>query len=159
MKGRIWIAWIALACAAACSDANVAGNYNAQLTNRSDGCSLGLTPGSNAMASFSVLQSGSDVTLEVEGLAGLFLANHVGSAVLSGDVDGVEVDVGRDGPKKTSGGCEFSINARLRATVDGDVMKGRVEYRAATNGHPDCGSRESCLTVQEFNATRPPAAE
>jgi hypothetical protein len=163
MERRVWIAWIALVCAAAaaaCSDANVAGDYNAQITNGNDGCSLGLTPGTNAAADFTVTQSGSDVTLEVEGLAGLFLASQVGAAVLTGSVDGDELDVERQGTlKKTSMSCEYTVNARIQATLEGDAMRGRVEYRAATNGHADCGSRESCVTVQDFNATRPPAPQ
>ncbi len=160
MKRGTWIAWTALVCAAACSDSYVAGNYSAQMTNRSDGCSLGLTTGENVMVGFSVTQSDSDVTLEVGGLPGLFLAAQVGAAVLTGDVDGDEIDLGRQGTvTRMADGCEFTINAALRATQDGDGMSGRVEYRAATNGHPDCGSRESCVTVQDFNATRPPAPE
>lgn len=160
MKRGTWIAWTVLVCAAACSDTNVAGNYSAQMTNRSDGCSLGLTTGENVMVEFTVTQSGSDVTLEVEGIPGLFVAAQVGSAVLTGEVDGDEIDLERQGTvTKTSMACEYTINARLRATQDADAMSGRVEYRAATNGHPDCGSRGTCLTVQDFNATRPPAPE
>jgi len=157
MKRGIWIAWVALLGAAACSDDYVAGNYNAQLTNRSDGCSLGLTSGQNASANFTVTQSGSDVTFEVKDLAGLFLAAQVGSATLTGGVDGDDISVGRNGTiKSTVGGCEYTINAEIKASQDGDSMKGRVEYRAATNGNADCGSRKGCLTVQDFNATRPP---
>lgn len=159
------IAWIALALAlaggaAACSDAYVAGNYNAQITNRSDGCSLGLIIGENDAADFTVTQSGSDVMVTIEGIPGFIFASQVGTAVLEGSVDGDELDVERQGTRPlTAGSCEYRINARISATIDGDSMKGRVEYRAATNGHADCGSREGCLSVQEFNATRPPPAE
>jgi hypothetical protein len=158
----MWIAWIVLvsaAGAAACSDANVAGNYTAQLTNRNDGCSLGLTAGDNSSASFIVTQSGSDVTLMVKDLPGLLIAGFLGSNTFTGGVDGNDVNLERKGTvKNTTGSCEYTFNAEIDASQDGDTMSGRVEYRAATNGTPDCGSRKDCVTVQDFNATRPPPA-
>jgi hypothetical protein len=162
MKRRTWIAWIVLvgaAGAAACSDADVAGNYTAQLTNRSDGCSLGLTTGENSSASFTVTQSGGDVTLQVKGLPGLLIASFLGSDTFTGGVDGNDVNLERKGNvKNTTGSCEYTFNAKIDASQDDDTMKGRIEYRAATNGTADCGSRKDCVTVQEFNATRPPPA-
>ena len=158
MKRGIWIAWVAIVGAAACGDTNVAGNYSAQITNGSDGCNLGLTAGDNVTVAFIVTQSGGDVSLEVGGLPGLFLSAQVGSAVLTGDVDGDSIALERQGTlSKTSGACEYKINAELEADQDGDTMSGRVEYRAATNNHAECGSRTGCVTVQDFNATRPPS--
>jgi hypothetical protein len=165
MKRRsriVRIAWIALALplAGACSDANVAGNYTAAITNRSDGCSIGWTSGDQTTATFTVTQAGSDVTLTVNGLAAIFVAGQLGTSTFTGNVDGDELDLRVTGTlPKTSGGCEFTFNGKVSASQDGDMMSGRVEYRAATNGDADCGSRESCLSVQEFNATRPPPAE
>ncbi len=151
---------LALGGAAACSDANVAGNYTAAITNRTDNCSIGWTSGDQAMATFTVTQSGSDVTLAVNGLAGIFVAGVLGTSTFVGDVNGDELDLRVTGTaRKVSGGCEFTFNGKVSASQDGDVMAGRVEYRAATNGDSDCGSREDCLSTQEFNATRPPPAE
>lgn len=150
----------ALVCASACSDANVAGNYSAQITNGSDSCSLGLTPGDTVMANFTVTQSGSDVTLMVKDLPGLLIAGFLGSNTFTGSVDGDDVNLERKGTvKATAMTCEYTYNAKIDAGQDGDAMSGRVEYRAATNGAADCGSRQGCVTVQEFNATRPPAAQ
>jgi hypothetical protein len=164
MKRRTSIAWIALSLsltgAAACSDADVAGVYTAQLTNRSDGCSLGLTSGENAMASFTVTQSGGDVTLVVEGIASLFVRSQLGTSAFTGGVDGDDVSLQVIGTAPLAAGdCKYTVNAKIKASQDGDAMSGRVEYRAATNDHADCGTRTGCLTVQEFNATRPPPAE
>lgn len=158
MKRVIWIACAGLcAGSAACSDADVAGNYTAQITNGTDGCSLGLTKGENATASFTVTQDGGDVTLTIDGLAGLFIAVQTGSAVLTGGVDGDDVNVLHKGTvSRTAMSCDYTINVQLKGTQDGDTMSGRVEYRAATNNDPTCGSHQGCLTVQEFNATRPP---
>ena len=145
--------------AAACGDADVAGSYHAQITNGADGCSLNLTAGQNITVPFTVTQDGSDVALTVEGAAGIFIALRAGSSVLTGSVDGDDVSVERKGTvKQTADSCEFTINVKIKASQDGDTMSGRVEYRAATNGDPSCGSHQGCLTVQEFNATRPPRA-
>ena len=148
---------VMVASAAACSDADVAGSYNAQLTNGTDGCSLGLTKGENVAAMFRVTQDGGDVSLTVDGLPGLFIAIQTGSSVFTGGVDGDDVDVERKGTvTQTTQTCEYTINVQIKASQDGDTMSGRVEYRAATNNDATCGSHQGCLTVQEFNATRPP---
>jgi hypothetical protein len=161
MKRGIWVAWIVLGVgASACSDANVAGAYSASITNRSDGCSLGLTPGQNGSAMFNVTQSGSDVTFVIEGLAGGFIAIQTGMNILTGEVDGDDISVERKGTiENTVMACKYTINVHVGAAQSGDAMQGRVEYRAATNDSPDCGARKGCLTVQDFNATRPPPAK
>ena len=149
-----------LACAAACSDTNVAGNYTAAITNGSDGCSIGWTAGDRSTASMTVNQSGSDVTMIVNGLPGVLVAGILGTNTFTGDVSGDEIDLRVVGTApKTSGSCEFTFNGKVIANQDGDNMSGRVEYRAATNGNPDCGTREQCLSRQDFNASRPPPAE
>lgn len=160
MKRRTSIAWVALVCAAACSDANVAGNYTAAITNRTDPCSIGWTSGDQSNATLTVTQEGSDVTMIVNGLPGLFVAGILGTNTFTGDVDGDEVNLEVTGnAQKASGSCEFTFNGKVIASQDGDTLSGRVEYRAATNGHPDCASREKCVSTQEFNATRPPPVE
>jgi hypothetical protein len=151
---------MALVCAAACSDANVAGNYTAVITNRADQCSIGWTAGDQATATLTVTQEGSDVTLIVNGLPGLFVAGVLGTNTFAGDVDGDDVNLEVTGNAiKTSGNCEFTFNGEVSASQDGDTMAGRVEYRAATNGNADCASRQSCVSTQEFTATRPQPAE
>jgi hypothetical protein len=151
---------MALVCAAACSDANVAGNYTAAIINRADPCSIGWTVDDRSNATLTVTQEGSDVTLLVNGLAGYFVANILGTNTFAGDVDGDDVNLEVTGnARKMSGNCEFTFNGKVIASQNGDTMSGRVEYRAATNGHADCGSRQSCVSTQEFNATRPPPAE
>lgn len=165
MRRGISIALVALVGAlggtAACGDSNVAGNYTAAITNGPDGCSIGWNDGEQAMASFTVTQSDSDVTLTVNGLAAVFVASLVGGGGFTGEVDGDTVEVARTSTltPTRSGNCEFTYNAKIIGDVDGDSMKGRVEYRAATNGHEDCGSRTSCLSRQDFNASRPPSSD
>lgn len=157
MKRGIWIAWVALVGAAACSDADVAGNYQAAITNRTDGCSIGWNVGESSTASFTVNQSGGDITFVVNPLAGVFVAGLLGTNTFTGSVDGNDISLKVTGTApKTNGNCNYTYNGKVIATQDGDAMKGRVEYRTATNGDADCGSRKDCLSTQEFNATRPP---
>lgn len=140
----------------------MAGNYSAAITNGPDGCSIGWNEGQQAMATFTVTQADSDIRLTVTDIAAsAFVASLVGSSVLTGEVDGDTIEVARTStlPPSRSGNCEFTYNAKIIGDVDGDSMKGRVEYRAATNGHDDCGSRTSCLSRQDFNASRPPSSD
>lgn len=165
MMGRTWIAGLALvlACASACSDANVAGNYTTALTNGTDGCSIGWDVGKEENAAFTVSQTGSDITLQVTGGAAIFVNFLLGTTSFAGSVDGEDVSatsIKVDAPpKQVSGGCQFSFGAKVSAAQNGNSMEGRIEYRAETNGHPDCGSRTNCVSRQEFNASRPPPAE
>jgi hypothetical protein len=151
---------IALAGTAACSDANVAGNYSAAITNKADGCSIGWVVGEKSMdVQFTVTQDGSSVTLAVNPLSlpGVFIGGLTGSNMFKGQVDGEEVSLSISGTRpNTSGGCTWMYNAQIDASQDGDTMSGSVKYRAATNDDPSCGTRTGCVSTQEFNAIRAP---
>jgi len=157
------LAWILLAgMAPGCtSDAEVAGTYSVALTNRDNGCMLpNYTVGDTATnIGVVITQAGSNVTVTVNGLAGIALIGLLGGGknVYTGGVDGNDVDVESLGTApKTSGNCTYTYNSRITATIDGDALTGRIEYRAADNGNPDCAPLSGCLTYQDFNGTRPP---
>ena len=158
MKG--WI--VAAALVAGCGgDADVAGNYTIALTNGDNGCNLSsFTPGQMTSGiTFTVTQDGSKVTGTVEGVPGLYLIGLLGGGknVFTGSVDGDEIDVESLGSKAyTTGNCTFTYNATIRGTLDEDVLRGRIEYRAADNGNPDCSQVHGCVTFQDYNGTRPP---
>jgi hypothetical protein len=159
MKG--WI--LAFAALAACSDSdtNVAGNYSVSLTNGDNGCNLSnFTPGQTATnVAITVTQNSSNVTLTVEGVAGLYLIGLLGGGnnVFTGDVSGDGLDVDAIGTKpNTSGNCTYTYNSHISGTLDGDVLRGRIEYRAADNGNSGCTAVHDCLTFQDYNGTRPP---
>lgn len=48
------------------------------------------------------------------------------------------------------------VTMTINGTLDGDVLRGRIEYRAADNGNSDCSQVHGCLTYQDYNGTRPP---
>lgn len=159
MKGSILLQLVLLA---GCGgDANVAGNYTIALTNGPNGCNLSsFTPGSTTSGvSAVVVQDGSKVTLTIEGLAGLALAGLLGANrnVFTGDVDGDSMQVESIGTKaNTSGNCTYTYNATIDGSLDGDVLRGRISYRAADNGNTDCSQVHGCLSYQDYNGTRPP---
>lgn len=148
--------------AAGCGeDAEVAGTYSVALTNRTNGCMLpNFTVGDTA-ANIGVVitQNESAVTLTVNGLAGIALIGLLGASknTYTGAVDGNDVDVESLGTRsQISGNCTFTYNSRITGSIDGDALTGRIEYRAADNGNPDCTAISGCLTYQDFNGTRPP---
>ncbi len=160
MKGSILLGF-AVALGACTSDADVAGNYTVALTNRDNGCNLGnFTPGSmSSGVSVVITQSGSKLTLTVEGLGGVALTAllGVGGNVYSGNVDGDGFSVESIGTKpNTSGNCTYTFNSEISGTLNGDALVGRIDYRAADNGNSDCTQVHGCLSYQDYNGTRPP---
>ncbi len=142
-------------------DADVAGNYTIALTNGDNGCNLAsFTPGSmTSGVSAVVVQDGSRVTLTIEGLAGLALVGLLGANhnVFTGDVDGDSLEVESIGTKPyNTNNCTYTYNATIDGQLDGDVLRGRITYRAADNGNSDCSQVHGCLSYQDYNGTRPP---
>lgn len=147
---------------AACGgeDADVAGDYSIALTNRTNGCMFeNWTEGDTATAIPVVItQDASAVTATVNGGAGVVLDLVLGSRVYTGSVDGDHLVLEIFGTRSLMmGGCTYTINSVIDAELSGDALTGRIDYRSATNGSPDCGALEGCLSFQEFNGTRPPS--
>jgi len=164
MKGWITVAMLVVSLAASgCggSDADVAGNYTIALTNGDNGCNLANFTTGNQTTGVSAVatQSGSQVTLTIGGLAAVALDGLLGAGknVFAGTVSGDSLGVDSIGTKSnTSGNCTYTYNAHILGTLDGDVLRGRIEYRAADNGNSDCTQVHGCLTFQDYNGTRPP---
>lgn len=155
-------AWPLLVCtltACSSSPADVEGSYTMAITNRENGCNFqNWTSGESATGiGVTFSQEGEDVSATIEGATGTFVELWLGSRVYTGKVDGDRVAVDLFGNRSQNmGNCAFTYNSRIVGDASGDTMTGRVEYRAAGNGNPDCASIDGCLTFQEFNGTRPP---
>jgi hypothetical protein len=146
---------------AACSGdpADVAGNYSINTTNGENGCAFqDWTVGQQqSNIPFTIVQDGGDITGTIDGVIGAFVELRLGSRVFQGSVDGNELSMTLFGTNSTTAGsCSYTINAEANANVAGDVMTGTIRYTAATNGSPECGTIENCVSVQEFNGSRPP---
>lgn len=146
---------------AACgSDTNVAGDYTIALTNRTNGCMFGNWNEGDSTTGVDVVftQSGSDVTATINNVGGLALKAVFGSAgnVFKGD-DSIDLKVFGTN-SQTKGNCTYTFNGEITADLSGDTLTGRIDYRAADNGNPDCTTQNihGCDSYQDFNGTRPP---
>lgn len=144
----------------ACAPADVAGNYTVNVTNGPDECMIGWTEGDSTSAiPVLVTQDGDQVSLQVQGLTGTILTVGVGSNQFEGQVGGNSVTAALIGNvSRTQGGCAYTTTVDLDARVDNDVIQGTLTYRPVTNGHPDCGTLETCVSRQSFNGARPPGS-
>jgi hypothetical protein len=157
---RLSIVWLAVGLAGCGDPANVAGNYSISITNRDNGCNLAnWTVGEQSTGiPITITQQASDATATIMGLAGLAIGGLTGSNVYTGSVDGNELTLEVFGTRsQTSGNCTFTYNSTINGEIDGDTLQGEVDYRAATNGNPDCAPFEGCRSFQQFNGTRPPS--
>jgi hypothetical protein len=156
---RHWLAVLVIVAACSGDDADVAGNYTLALTNRDNGCMFeNWSEGDTASGiPVVVVQDGSAVTATVGGPAGIVLDLVFGSRVYTGAVDGRDLVLTLFGmPLQQMGSCSYTFNSEIDATISGDTLTGRIEYRAATNNHPDCTAIAGCVSFQDFNGTRPP---
>ncbi len=146
---------------AACNgpDADVEGNYTVALTNRDNGCNLAMwTVGEQTTGiPVAITQEGTSLAADVGGGAQIALDFALGSHIYTGEVDGTAVLLTILGTRsQSSGNCTFTYNSVIASSLDGDVLTGRIDYRAATNGNPDCAAITGCVSFQDFNGTRPP---
>jgi hypothetical protein len=155
------VAWLSLwLCVAACSsddDTSVAGNYTVTLVNGNNGCDLPSFPGGaqSTVANVTLTQSHSDVTAVVGGGAGILLDILLGGHSYTGKVTGGDLDLHLFGTRSmNSGNCTYTLNAAIRAVVDGSDIKGQIDYTSATNGNPDCSTIATCDSFQELFGTR-----
>lgn len=151
------------ALAIGCGPADVAGNYTVSVTNGMNRCEIdGWDEGSSSSSiPVTVTQDEDQVTLLVEGGTGVLLNLAVGGNRFDGQVGGNDITAALVGDNTSRDGeCVYTITVDMDATVDGDVIEGELLWRPVTNGHPDCGSLDTCEgNLQTFNGTRPPMSD
>ncbi len=138
---------------------NVAGDYTVAVVNGQNGCNFSnWTAGSTTNnIPVTITQSGGQATAVVGGAAGAYMQIVLGSNTFTGPVSGSGVSLTLFGKTAASqGNCTWTVNATLTATSSGDFLMGNIVYTDATNGSPDCGTRQGCMSIQDFNGTRPP---
>ena len=139
--------------------ADVAGTYSIGITNKDNGCGFdNWTVGQmTSNVGLVITQSGDKATATVQGVAGAFYTLVLGTASFTGTVDGNALDLTIFGTRQaTKNSCAYTVNAEVHAAISGDLLSGTIDYKAATNGSPDCGSIQDCTSSQAFNGTRPP---
>jgi hypothetical protein len=138
---------------------NVAGTYSVNTTVQKNDCGiLGKDPGSSSTGvTVAITQDGSQVSAQVQGVAGIALQLGMGSDTFTGHVSGSSLDLAISGTMAGSQGtCAYTRNARLEAKLVGDALSGTLTYTYATNKAADCGTLSTCQDVQLMNGTRPP---
>ena len=153
--------FLLLASLAACGSdpVDAEGTYSVSVTNRDNGCNFMPWTIGNSAANIGVLvnQEGEDINADVMGLTGAYLDAILGGHVFQGTVDGDRLDMSITGNKTfTTGNCvDHTIDARMRATLDGDVLTGRIDYTIVGVGST-CDPYDGCTSYQDMNGTRPP---
>lgn len=144
-------------CVAACSDdSNAAGDYTVTVTDRANGCNLpNWTAGSTTAATVTLTQSANNVTAVVTGLGGLALDVGLGGHSFTGKINGTTLDLDLFGTRtNSSGNCTYTVNAKIRAVLTGDMLSGQIDYTSATNSNPDCGAIQGCDSFQDLAGSR-----
>jgi hypothetical protein len=139
---------------------DAAGTYTVSLTQREDGCNYGWTGQSTAGVEVVITQNGAAVSADVQPAVGarFVLDGILGGHVFTGSVDGTHLDLLIEGTPSTSmGTCDYTIDAQIDATLDGDVLSGNIYYRDQTDGASDCGALTGCTSRQELLGNRPPS--
>jgi hypothetical protein len=155
---------LVVALLAACGggdNADVAGTYSINLTNRDNGCMLQdwMVGNQTTGVVLVVTQNDDAVTATVTDPLAIRVGLQLwlGSNVFSGSVSGNDIDLSIIGTNAaTMGNCTYTYNALIDGTITGDALAGHVTYTAATNDNTDCTPLEGCRSIQEFNGTRPP---
>lgn len=150
----------ALGCGGDGDTVDASGQYTLAVTNGDNECGYqGWTEGEQTSGvPFSVTQDDDNhVTATLEGLAGGWVALVLGSRTFEGEVAGTRLELTLFGTNSFNmGGCTYTVNGEVLATLNDDALEGTISYRPQTNGSPDCGDLNDCASVQQFNGTRPP---
>lgn len=140
---------------------DAAGTYAVSLTNRENGCNNPNWTVDETATGIGVVitQNGTGVTADVQpGGARIALDLVLGGHVFTGTVDGNHLDLLITGtPSFSMGTCDYTIDAEIDATLDGDVLSGNIYYRARTDGATDCGALTGCASRQQMLGNRPPS--
>jgi hypothetical protein len=101
----------------------------------------------------------SKITAQVKGAAAILLVLFFGSDTFNGTLTGNNLDFIMKGTVQgTLGGCTFTRDARLVATLEKDTLLGTMTYTYVTNKAADCGIKDTCQDVALLNASRPPTS-
>jgi hypothetical protein len=152
---------VGAAALAGCGDdpADISGEYTANLTARDNGCNIGnWTEGNSATGiPVTITQMDGSASADIGGLSRVALDLAIGGHVFAGDVDGSSFELKIIGTRpQTMGNCTFTFDAELVGKLSGDSISGRLNFTTATNNNSDCATIKTCVSFQEFAASRPP---
>jgi hypothetical protein len=141
------------------SSVDVSGTYNGPVTNGANSCPGTWTTGDTSNADVTVAQTGSSVSIQVQGAAGLLLQIGFGTNAFTGSVTGGHIDAMIIGSvQSAAGACQYTFDGNLKATLAANTLSGTITYTPKTNSNVDCTTMgiTGCSRVQSFTMDRPP---
>jgi hypothetical protein len=153
-------AWLGIACSddeEFVTPTDVAGLYDLTVRNVSNGCGFeNWEDGATATnIGLRIEQDGSELTGQLQGLAGGIVALLIGTAEFTGTESRGDVTLqAYSGYVRQEGTCTYNLLVTLHGSLDGHVMSGTIDYTWATNDSPDCTGLEECVSQQSFDAIR-----
>ncbi len=140
------------------SSSDLSGSYAGNITSGQSTCPGDWQVGQSAQVTVDAVQSGSAISLDVKGGAGLYVEVALGSSTFNGTVNGDVVSATLHGTaQQTDGNCTYTWAATFAGNLSGDTLAGTVTYAPVTNGGSDCTAKQiaSCSEAQSFNGVRP----
>jgi hypothetical protein len=141
----------------------IAGSYSVTLVNGVNGCAFDNIQPGNATPGVPLT-----ITQEPGGQLGratfggfpaVFYAFAFGSADYAIRVSGRRLSGLIVGTRSAvRDGCTVTYNATLEASVEGDLIRGRVFFSSVPSGEPSC-AKALCTTDQSFSGTLPPSRD
>lgn len=145
----------------ALENAAIDGRWSIIIKSEVDQCMFdGWTPGTVAGLEIVIDQfgdGGRDVKARLDGLAGLGFWLALGTAELSGRIEGDQLSLTMLGinDEKALNGCVFRRELRVTAQVDGDRLRqGRIVHIPTAGTAPECQMFVSCQALQSFDGTK-----
>ena len=164
----VLMALIALTSLAGCGSdggftaaANLNGTYTVAVTDADNGCNIDNweTGKSTSDIPFLIEQDGTTVNGTLQGVAAVALGLSIGTNKFQGTASSSTFQITAYGTiPRNQNNCTFTLNAGISGQISGDAISGTISYAPAASDNPDCASLQ-CTSTQNFNGTRPPAAQ
>ena len=138
--------------------ADVSGNYQIALTNRTSSCDFKDWVEGKEAAGIGLLiaQDGEALHATVDGITAVWLGLALGSAEFEGTAERSAIQLTNYGSRaQTVDNCTFTYDATVNGELEGDAISGTITYAPHTNGASACGNLE-CQALQDFSGSRPP---
>jgi hypothetical protein len=139
---------------------NVAGAYSVSLVNDTNDCAFGnFQPGNTtAGVPITVVQEAgapANAVVTVGGFPAIFYSFVLGSADYTADVSGFSLQgILHGNVTSKRQGCDVTYDARIDASIAGDVIRGTFVYTSVPAADAGC-MVSTCTSTQSFSGTKP----
>ncbi|MFI5301330.1 MAG: hypothetical protein ACHREM_24865 [Polyangiales bacterium] len=130
---------------------DISGTWSGTVTNQSAGCPGAPAVGQSSALQTAIVETGTNVTVTVSGIVGLFFSAQIGGDTLTGTLSGSHLVTTLDGTKQQKdGNCLFTwtVSTDLHATTSSIV--GTVTYTPNLGTGTDCARYSGCSNAQRL---------